>query len=61
MILPSVYHLQKFLDTLAGRDEDDQVTVTMSIADLRMLVDGSPCKLTNDRQPPHTSGDVDRR
>lgn len=60
MIIPSVYHLQKFLDTLAGRDEDDHVTVTMSIADLRMLVQGD-APLTNDSQAPYTSGDVNRR
>lgn len=58
MILPSIPHLLKFLDTLQGRDEDDHVTVTMAIGDLRILAEG---KLTTDNAPEYTSKDVIRR
>lgn len=55
MIIPTLDHLQAFIDTLAPRDGEDFVTITMPLSELRALV-GS--RLTNDRPPPY---DVERR
>jgi hypothetical protein len=42
MIISSIPHLTKFVETLAGRDEEDYAAVSMRIGDLRVLagVDG---------------------
>lgn len=58
MIIPSLYHLQKFVETLAGRDDEDLVTISLPLGDLRILAEG---KLTDDSAPSYTSKDVRRR
>lgn len=42
MIIPSLIHLMKFLETVRGRDDDDMVTITVPIGDLRALVESNP-------------------
>lgn len=38
MFLPSIPHLIKFVETLAGREDEDYTTISMTIGDLRVLI-----------------------
>jgi len=58
VILPSIRDLQELLDTLALRDGEDLVTVTMPLDNLRQLVDSW---LTEGSPPTYTSKGVGRR
>lgn len=53
MIIPSLYHLIKFVETLRGRDEEDMITITLPLGDLRTL--------TTDSAHNYTSPDDNRR
>lgn len=55
MIVPSIPHLIKLVETFAGRDDDTNVTITIPLGDLRVLVE--PNRLCEDEGCPHHGTD----